>query len=189
VRYVFGYQRVAGGGGGWRRSACLYCLYCQQISTTLAPAIQARAPTRSHNSRHCVECVRFAYGSLIPELYQSSPFLKGIVSRDWERLQGIIYDGSEEYKIVGAYFYLFLTSVSCKKACFASFSFDSHSVSDEWQPQIILINRCCTCTIVSIGMLLPRCRCREWRQLLPDCLSYFTISAIRPITLHMLLQS
>jgi hypothetical protein len=40
--------------------------------------------------------------------------------------------------------------------CYGSSSFDSYSVNDKQQLQIILFYRCCTCMVnSSIGMLLP----------------------------------
>ena len=70
--------------------------------------------------------------------------IKGIVSRDWERLQWFPSVRSEECRVTGAYFYSILMPFWCfnsKKACFCGFSFDSYSANDEWQPQIIFFHR------------------------------------------------
>ncbi len=60
--------------------------------------------------------------------------LKGIVSRDWEQIQWIPSDRSEECRVAGAYFFPILMSFSClnsKNACFGGFSFDSYSANDK----------------------------------------------------------
>jgi hypothetical protein len=73
-----------------------------------------------------------------PPGYISSPSqeqrLKGIVSGDWEQIQWIPSDKSEECRVAGAYFFLILMSFSCfnlKNACFGGFSFDSYSANDK----------------------------------------------------------
>ncbi len=52
--------------------------------------------------------------------------IKGIVSRDWEQIQWIPSDWSEECRVAGAYFVPVLMPFSCfnlKNAWFGSFSF------------------------------------------------------------------
>jgi hypothetical protein len=60
--------------------------------------------------------------------------IKGIVSRDWEQIQWIPSDWSEECRVAGAYFSPVLKPFLCfnlKNACFGGFSFDSYSANDK----------------------------------------------------------
>jgi hypothetical protein len=66
-----------------------------------------------------------------------------------------------------------------KKSWYYSFSFDSNSVNDEWQPQINLLDRSCTCTIdFVIGTSRLKRPTWAWHQLLLDHSHYFKLSAI-----------